>query len=52
MDFDSQAARWMLQCPLILRVGQVDGEELIAVHAGLFPGKSLEEQGPNLFGHR
>lgn len=45
MGFDSEAARWMLQCPLILRVGQVNGEELLAVHAGLFPGRSLEEQG-------
>jgi hypothetical protein len=47
-EFDNEAARWMLQCPLILRVGQVEGEELMAVHAGLFPGKSLEKQGSNL----
>jgi Calcineurin-like phosphoesterase len=44
-EFDSQAAGWLLQCPLILKVGQVNGEELVAVHAGLLPGKSLQEQG-------
>jgi hypothetical protein len=48
MGFDIEAARWMLQCPLILRVGQVNGEELMAVHAGLFPGRSLEEQGSDI----
>ena len=48
MGFDNEAARWMLRCPLILRVGIVNGEELMAVHAGLFPGRSLEEQGSNL----
>jgi len=45
MGFDSQAAGWMLQCPLILNVGKVDGEELVAVHAGLLPGRSFKKQG-------
>lgn len=45
MGFDSQAARWMLQCPLILNVGNVHGEDLVAVHAGLIPGRPFEEQG-------
>lgn len=45
MGFDSQAVKWMGKCPLILRVGKVDGDELIAVHAGLFPGRSLDDQG-------
>jgi hypothetical protein len=45
MGFDIRAARWMLQCPYILRVGSIGGEELVAVHAGLFPGKALEKQG-------
>jgi len=45
MGFDSQAAGWMLQCPLILNVGKVHGEELVAVHAGLLPGRPFERQG-------
>ena len=49
MGFDNRAAEWMLKCPLILRVGNVDGEELVAVHAGLLPGKSIQNQGYFLF---
>jgi tRNA threonylcarbamoyladenosine dehydratase len=45
MGFSHEAAQWLLHCPFILKVGKVDGEELVAVHAGLLPGKSLEEQG-------
>jgi hypothetical protein len=45
MGFERKAAEWMLQCPFILKVGQVDGEELVAVHAGLVPGKTLQSQG-------
>jgi hypothetical protein len=45
MGFERKAAEWMLQCPFILKVGQVDGEELVAVHAGLVPGKILQSQG-------
>jgi len=49
MGFDSQAAGWMLQCPLILNVGSVHGEDVVAVHAGLLPGRPFEEQGYILF---
>lgn len=45
VGFSHEAARWLLQCPFILKVGKIDGEELVAVHAGLFPGTPLEEQG-------
>jgi Calcineurin-like phosphoesterase len=47
--FNVQAARWLFQCPYILRVGKVDGEDLVAVHAGLYPGKSLEDQSILMF---
>lgn len=43
--FDRKAAEWMLRCLYILRVGQANGVEMTAVHAGLFPGKPLGEQG-------
>jgi hypothetical protein len=44
--FSAKAAAWLMRCPLILRVGDIlDGQEFIAVHAGLFPGRKLEEQG-------
>jgi hypothetical protein len=45
MGFPHEAAQWLLQCPFILKVGKIDGEELVAVHAGLFPGTPLEKQG-------
>jgi hypothetical protein len=44
-SFEPGAAQWMLQNPFILKVGKVDGEELVAVHGGLLPGTSLENQG-------
>ena len=52
--FERKAADWMLRCPFILKIGQVDGEEFIAVHAGLLPGKKLENQGivPHYTDHR
>jgi len=46
MSFDREAAEWMLKCPYILKVGDVGGEELVAVHAGLLPGTELEKQDP------
>jgi len=46
-NLSDKSAKYLLQCPLILRVGEIDGEELIAVHAGLLSHKSLEEQGRN-----
>jgi predicted phosphodiesterase len=45
MGFNAQAASWMLECPLILKVGEVEGEEFVAVHAGILPNKPFEEQG-------
>lgn len=45
MGFGAQAASWMLECPLILKVGEVEGEEFVAVHAGILPDKPLEQQG-------
>jgi hypothetical protein len=45
IGFSHEAAQWLLQCPFILKVGKIDGEELVAVHAGLFPGTPLEKQG-------
>ena len=50
MGFDKQSAEWMMQCPYILHIGEIDGEELVAVHAGLIPGKELKNQGESL-GH-
>lgn len=44
MGFERQAAEWLVQCPFILKVGKVNGEELVAVHGGLLPGVPLEEQ--------
>jgi hypothetical protein len=43
--FERKAAEWMLRCPYILKVGDVGGEELVAVHAGLLPGRPLRKQG-------
>jgi len=45
MGFDAQAACWMLECPLILKVGEIEGEELVAVHAGVLAGIDLKDQG-------
>lgn len=38
---------WLNACPVILRVGEVGSHgELVAVHGGLVPGISLEDQDP------
>jgi len=44
-NFEHEAAEWMLKSPFILRVGEIDGKELVAVHGGLQPDKALDEQG-------
>jgi serine/threonine protein phosphatase 1 len=44
--FREKAAQWLLQCPLILHIGDIlDGQEFVAVHAGLYPGTELAKQG-------
>jgi hypothetical protein len=37
----------MLECSLILKVGQVQGEELIAVRVGVLPERDLKDRGKN-----
>ena len=38
---------WLQQCPVILRVGQIQGMgEVVVVHAGLIPSVPLERQDP------
>ena len=42
-----QQAKWLRDCPLILRVGEIEGMgEVVVVHAGLVPGVELENQDP------
>jgi hypothetical protein len=40
-------ASWLMQCPVILKVGNVKGmDEVVVVHGGLVPGIALEKQDP------
>ena len=46
-QLDHQQAEWLQDCPLILRVGKIEGiGEVVVVHAGLVPGVELENQDP------
>lgn len=46
-QFSDEQIKYLQQCPVILKVGAVEGfGELIAVHAGLVPGVPLERQDP------
>lgn len=46
-QFTDKQIRWLQQCPVILRVGEIGGMgEVVVVHAGLVPGVPLERQDP------
>lgn len=46
-QFTDKQIRWLQQCPVILRVGEIEGMgEVVVVHAGLVPGVPLERQDP------
>jgi len=46
-QFTDKQIRWLQQCPVILRVGEIEGMgEVVVVHAGLVPGVPLEQQDP------
>ncbi|KAI9832162.1 MAG: hypothetical protein M1819_004513 [Sarea resinae] len=44
---NDQQVNWLKECPVILKVGDVDGMgEVVVVHAGLVPGLDLNRQDP------
>jgi hypothetical protein len=47
MSFSEEQRAWLQSCPVILRIGQIEGMgEVVAVHAGLVPGLKLQHQDP------
>lgn len=46
---DPEQIEWLKSCPLILRVGELNGfhGETVVVHGGLVPGVPLEQQDPS-----
>lgn len=46
-QFSKKQIRWLEECPVILKVGQIKGMgELLVVHGGLVPSLPLERQDP------
>ncbi|KAF2836729.1 Metallo-dependent phosphatase [Patellaria atrata CBS 101060] len=46
-QFTKRQIDWIQQCPVILKVGEIEGMgEVVVVHAGLVPGVDLERQDP------
>ncbi|KAH0544631.1 hypothetical protein FGG08_001281 [Glutinoglossum americanum] len=44
---DHEQAKWLQDCPVILKVGSIEGMgEVVIVHAGLVPGVDLDNQDP------